>query len=370
MVAVRVHAPLVFCLALLTTVALTACSQQSGGGQTGVDTATSSAAAGTGSNSEQSAAPVVTAPVTVNGGGSVSADGATLAVPAGVLTTNGTASIAQDSNGIYDLSINVPWSGQVQATIPLTSPDDLVVHDVNGAWTVESADFGDSTVWVSHLSPFTSLFNFGKKALCLKSLSWKSIVSCLIGKGIKFVSAKFAQRLAGLTNDPCFQHLIGSSVGSVALSMFTGPCVGHLDDPTVPPNTGSNGGGRTSQPNTGSPGNGSPQTSPQAPAPQEPVFMVMNTSETPPDGVWFRNSPHTADTDRVTGHGVYMNEQVQLQCYGWGDAVGQYQDRLWYRVANVTRPTNAGVPNTGWLNAHYINDGKNANVIDVGVSAC
>jgi hypothetical protein len=54
-----------------------------------------------------------------------------------------------------------------------------------------------------------------------------------------------------------------------------------------------------------------------------------------------------------------------LQCYGWGDAVGQYQDKPWYLVANVTRPTN-----DGWFNAHYINDGKNANVVDTGVPAC
>lgn len=96
----------------------------------------------------------------------------------------------------------------------------------------------------------------------------------------------------------------------------------------------------------------------------------MNTSETPPDGVWFRDSPHTADTDRVTGHGVYMNEQVRLRCYGWGDSVGKYNDTLWYRADNVTRPTNDGVANTGWLNAHYVNDGQNANVVDVGVPPC
>jgi hypothetical protein len=101
-----------------------------------------------------------------------------------------------------------------------------------------------------------------------------------------------------------------------------------------------------------------------------PVFTVMNTSETPPDGVWFRNSPHTADTDRVTGHGVYMNEQVQLTCFAWGDSVGQFNDTLWYDVDNVTRPTNNGVPNSGYLNAHYINDGKLANQIDSGVPEC
>ena len=101
-----------------------------------------------------------------------------------------------------------------------------------------------------------------------------------------------------------------------------------------------------------------------------PVFTVMNTSETPPDGVWFRNSPHTSDTDRVTGHGVYVNERVELQCYAWGDSVGAYNNTLWYFVLNVTRPTNAGVTNSGYLNAHYINDGLAANQIDAGVSQC
>jgi hypothetical protein len=107
-----------------------------------------------------------------------------------------------------------------------------------------------------------------------------------------------------------------------------------------------------------------------AAASSEPVYTVMNTSETPPDGVWFRNSPHTADTDRVTGHGVYMNEQVRLECYAWGDAVGPYNNQLWYFVLNVTRPVNAGVANQGYLNAHYINDGAVANQIDAGVVQC
>jgi hypothetical protein len=109
---------------------------------------------------------------------------------------------------------------------------------------------------------------------------------------------------------------------------------------------------------------------PVASAATGPIFTVMNTSETPPDGVWFRRSPHTADTDRVTGHGVWMNERVQLECYAWGDAVGAYNNRLWYKVLNVTRPTNAGVANEGYLNAHYINDGLAANQIDAGVPQC
>ena len=96
----------------------------------------------------------------------------------------------------------------------------------------------------------------------------------------------------------------------------------------------------------------------------------MNTSETPPDGVWFRSSPHTGDTDKVTGHGVYMGEQVQLRCYAWGDVIGPYNDSLWYYVNNVSRPTNAGVPNVGYLNAHYINDGMLANQVDEELGEC
>jgi len=112
-------------------------------------------------------------------------------------------------------------------------------------------------------------------------------------------------------------------------------------------------------------------TAPQQPQPQpQPVFTVMNTSESPPDGVWFRNSPHTADTSRITGLGVYRNERVRLRCYAWGDPVGAYANRLWYLVDNLSRTTVSGRANSGYLNAHYINDGKQSNVIDAGVPAC
>jgi hypothetical protein len=113
-----------------------------------------------------------------------------------------------------------------------------------------------------------------------------------------------------------------------------------------------------------------PAPPPPPPPPAQPIFTVMNTSEQPPDGVWFRNSAHTADTSRTTGLGVYQNEQIQLICYGSGDAVGPYNDTLWYYVTNVTRPTVNGRPDVGYLNAHYINDGKVANQVDAGVRAC
>ena len=88
------------------------------------------------------------------------------------------------------------------------------------------------------------------------------------------------------------------------------------------------------------------------------------------DGVYFRSAPHTAAVVRINGYGVFANERVRLTCHASGDAVGPGSDRLWYRVTNVSRPTVAGRANAGWLNAHYVNDGKGPNVVDAGVPAC
>lgn len=113
-----------------------------------------------------------------------------------------------------------------------------------------------------------------------------------------------------------------------------------------------------------------PQPAPQPAA--RPVYSVMNTSEQPPDGVYFRNSPHTADTSRIYADGVFAGDQVRVRCSGWGDAVGPYNNTVWYYVDNVTRPTvpSNGAANSGWLNAHYINDGLNTNQVEPGVPAC
>jgi hypothetical protein len=101
-----------------------------------------------------------------------------------------------------------------------------------------------------------------------------------------------------------------------------------------------------------------------------PEFPVMNTSETPPDGVFFRNSARTADTDQVIGHGVRQGERVRLNCFAWGEEVGKHHNRLWYQVDNITRPLNADVPNSGFLNAHYIDDGTVADQVVEGVAPC
>lgn len=100
-----------------------------------------------------------------------------------------------------------------------------------------------------------------------------------------------------------------------------------------------------------------------------PVFAVMNTSETPPDGVWFRDNPNAAGP-RLNGYGVYAGDRVQLRCYGTGAPIGAYANRVWYYAGNLTRPNAPGRANVGWLNAHYVNDGRASNQVVPGVRPC
>lgn len=111
-------------------------------------------------------------------------------------------------------------------------------------------------------------------------------------------------------------------------------------------------------------------SSASASAPTGPSFPAMNTAETQPPGIWYRNSPHTDDPIRITGFGAYDGETLTEDCYGWGDPVGQYSNTLWYYSHNLTRSVVDGRSNEGWMNAHYINDGLNANQITSGVPAC
>ncbi len=308
------------------------------------------------------AAAVVAAqqPIQAVTGGQVSVAGVTLSVPANALNKDGTASIQQTAAGIYNLHLDVPWTGTVTATLTLDGPGDAVVHFTDGAWTIESATLGDPAVDVTSLSPFSSLSRL--VPACLRKRNLASIVaSCLIQQGVTKISQSLARQIAG--DDPCLQHLIDAGgAASVAVSMFTGACVGHAGEWWHDPATA---------PSVPTPAPVPPPVVTTPPSPLPPlVFDVQNTSETPPDGVWFRNSPHSNDTSRINGIGVYQGEQVQLRCFGWGDSVGPYHDTLWYQVDNLSRPNSAGTRNAGWLNAHYVADGLAANKVDAGVPPC
>ena len=105
----------------------------------------------------------------------------------------------------------------------------------------------------------------------------------------------------------------------------------------------------------------------------EPVYPVMNTSEYPPDGIYFRNSPDWNNTSRITGLGVFAGDQVRLKCWENGTNVPRLDggsNTVWYLADNVTRPTSPAGGNSGWLNAHFVNDGTGPNEVAPGVIRC
>lgn len=114
---------------------------------------------------------------------------------------------------------------------------------------------------------------------------------------------------------------------------------------------------------------GAPAPSPPpVPVPAPPpsggslVYSVFNAD----GGVYFRNSPNWDDSSRITGVGVYNGDRVQLVCGAFGGTVGPYANRWWSYVQNLTRPS-AG---SGWVNAHFIDDGMPANTPSPGEPTC
>ncbi|MEU3624861.1 hypothetical protein BS329_18095 [Amycolatopsis coloradensis] len=66
-------------------------------------------------------------------------------------------------------------------------------------------------------------------------------------------------------------------------------------------------------------------------------------------GVYWRNSPHWNDTDRIPGCGFYQGDYIHLICYDYGDAVGPHGNRLWYRAQDEKNNS------IGFINDHYLN---------------
>jgi hypothetical protein len=101
-------------------------------------------------------------------------------------------------------------------------------------------------------------------------------------------------------------------------------------------------------------------------------YTVKNTSETLPDGVYFRHSlqadPSHPTPTPIYGFGVFKNDEIQVSCWARGDEVSG--DRLWYYVSNVTRPTVAERSNKGWISAHYVNDGMTVNQAAPHIPQC
>jgi hypothetical protein len=118
------------------------------------------------------------------------------------------------------------------------------------------------------------------------------------------------------------------------------------------------------QPSPGVPPCNAPPPPPPPPPPPSSgglVFTIFNAE----GGIYYRNSPHWADTSATPGVGVYNGDQVELICGGFGDAVGPYNDTAWSYVNNLSRSVG-----DGWVNEHYINDGAVADQFATGEPMC
>jgi hypothetical protein len=110
-----------------------------------------------------------------------------------------------------------------------------------------------------------------------------------------------------------------------------------------------------------------------SPANAAPAYAVMNTSEYPPDGVNFRSAPDWNARVALTGYGVYAGELVRLNCWQSGTNVPRRDggtNLIWYQADNTSRTAAAGRANSGWINAHFVNDGTGPGQVAPGVPAC
>lgn len=194
-------------------------------------------------------------------GGEVRApNGASLIVPARVMSRNGKARIVALGKGRYDFHISVPWRGVVGVSLPLKGRSDAILHRVGGAWFPEGPR-GERIVWVDRLSWFSTLKNKAVKALCL---SWnaRKIVSCLVQKGIVAVNKEIGLWIARQISESCAAAVIAAGFTGGPLSAFTTvinepPCVPVVSAPGVP-------------------------QAPPAPAPAPPTSPAPPTQPVPP----------------------------------------------------------------------------------------
>jgi len=91
------------------------------------------------------------------------------------------------------------------------------------------------------------------------------------------------------------------------------------------------------------------------------VFTVDNAA----GGIYYRNSPHWADTNQVPGVGVYNGDRVQLICSAWGDPVGPSSNTAWSYVTDLSRSVGSG-----WVSEHFINDGALPSAWPAGEPSC
>jgi hypothetical protein len=85
-------------------------------------------------------------------------------------------------------------------------------------------------------------------------------------------------------------------------------------------------------------------------------------------GVYARNSPHTNDTERINGKGIYPGDIVRLICgVTNGDPVGEiHHNTTWHKIINESRPDQGQF----WENDHYFNTPNKPGELAPGEKDC
>lgn len=89
--------------------------------------------------------------------------------------------------------------------------------------------------------------------------------------------------------------------------------------------------------------------------------------DTAAGGVFARTDPHTTDSPRTPGYGVYPGETVDLLCgVTDGDPVGRYNNTTWHFVRDENNPGEGNF----WLNDHYVNSPNAPSQLAPGEASC
>jgi hypothetical protein len=84
-------------------------------------------------------------------------------------------------------------------------------------------------------------------------------------------------------------------------------------------------------------------------------------------GVYARYGPHTNDTNRVNGYGVYPSETVMLLCgVTDGDPVGDFNNTTWHFITDESNPGEGDF----WVNDHYLDTPYSPGQLAPGEAQC
>src|SRR5260370_351083 len=105
----------------------------------------------------------------------------------------------------------------------------------------------------------------------------------------------------------------------------------------------------------------------EAPPANAGTTIEYSVSDSAAGGVYARYAPHTADTHRIAGDGVYPGDTVRLACgVTDGDPVVPYHNTTWHFVKDLNRPGEGKF----WLNDHYVKSPNAASHLAPGEPTC